>query len=64
VPDDLLSIDNFALVSGLSIHALRHYDDVGVLKPAWVDPATVCYEAGPTGFDLHRLLRSMEWPAT
>jgi transposase len=24
----------------------------------------VCYEAGPTGFGLYRLLRSMGWPVT
>lgn len=38
--DDLLSIGVFALVSGLSIHALRHYDELGLLRPAVVDPAT------------------------
>ncbi len=36
--DDLLSIGGFALLSGLSIPALRHYDEVGVLKPARIDP--------------------------
>ncbi|MEU6713170.1 MerR family transcriptional regulator [Nonomuraea sp. NPDC046802] len=38
--DDLLSIGAFALVSGLSIHALRHYDELGLLRPAVVDPVT------------------------
>ncbi|MEN3537506.1 VOC family protein [Microbispora sp. ZYX-F-249] len=38
--DDLLSIGVFALVSGLSIHALRHYDELGLLRPAVVDPVT------------------------
>lgn len=38
--EDLLSIGVFALVSGLSINALRHYDELGLLKPAFVDPAT------------------------
>ena len=38
--DDLLSIGVFALVSGLSINALRHYDELGLLKPAFVDPGT------------------------
>lgn len=38
--DKLLSIGGFALVSGLSITALRYYDEVGVLKPAFVDPIT------------------------
>jgi DNA-binding transcriptional MerR regulator/predicted enzyme related to lactoylglutathione lyase len=38
--DELLSIGVFALVSGLSINALRHYDEVGLLRPAYVDPVT------------------------
>jgi len=37
---DLLGIGAFALASGLSIGALRHYDEVGLLRPAFVDPAT------------------------
>jgi MerR HTH family regulatory protein len=37
---DLLSIGMFAIVSGLSINALRHYDDLGLLQPAFVDPHT------------------------
>lgn len=37
---DLLNIGGFSLVSGLSITALRHYDEVGILAPAWVDPST------------------------
>lgn len=38
--DDLLSIGGFSLVCGLSVTALRYYDEIGVLTPAWVDPAT------------------------
>jgi DNA-binding transcriptional MerR regulator len=38
--DNLLGIGGFALLTGLSIHALRHYDEVGLLRPAVVDPAT------------------------
>jgi hypothetical protein len=37
---DLLGIGAFALASGLSIHALRHYDEVGLVRPASVDPVT------------------------
>ena len=37
---DLLSIGTFSLFSGLSINALRHYDEVDLLRPASVDPAT------------------------
>ena len=35
--DDILSIGRFARLSGLSIGALRHYDDLGLLVPAEVD---------------------------
>lgn len=38
--DNLLGIGGFALLSGLSLHALRHYDEVGLLRPAVVDQAT------------------------
>jgi DNA-binding transcriptional MerR regulator len=35
---ELMTIGSFARISGLSIHTLRHYDDVGLLEPAEVDP--------------------------
>lgn len=35
--DDLVTIGTFSMLSGLSVAALRHYDEVGVLKPATVD---------------------------
>jgi DNA-binding transcriptional MerR regulator len=38
--DDLLSIGRFARLSGLTVGALRHYDAVGLLPPARVDPQT------------------------
>jgi DNA-binding transcriptional MerR regulator len=38
--DELMEIGRFATASGLSVDALRHYDEVGVLKPASVDPRT------------------------
>jgi DNA-binding transcriptional MerR regulator len=38
--DDLMEIGQFAAASGLTVAALRHYDDVGMLKPAEVDPKT------------------------
>jgi DNA-binding transcriptional MerR regulator len=37
---DLFSIGDFSRVSHLSVKALRHYHDVGLLEPAAVDPAT------------------------
>jgi DNA-binding transcriptional MerR regulator len=38
--DDLLLIGRFARLSGVSIGALRHYHELGLLEPAHVDPAT------------------------
>jgi DNA-binding transcriptional MerR regulator len=38
--DDLLPIGRFAAATGLTITALRHYDDEGILRPADVDPVT------------------------
>lgn len=35
--DELLTIGRFARLTGLSTHALRHYDEVGLLSPAVVD---------------------------
>jgi DNA-binding transcriptional MerR regulator len=43
---ELLSIGRFARLSGLSIGALRHYDEVGVLRPARVN--------GDTGYRSYR----------
>ena len=37
---DLLPIGRFARSTGLTVRALRHYDLVGVLRPAHVDAAT------------------------
>ena len=38
--DDLLPIGRFARLAGLTVGALRHYDQEGVLRPAVVDPVT------------------------
>jgi DNA-binding transcriptional MerR regulator len=40
VADDLVTIGTFAVLSGLTVNALRHYDEVGLLRPADVDPQT------------------------
>lgn len=37
---DLLVIGRFARLAGLSVGALRHYDEVDLLRPARVDPET------------------------
>jgi DNA-binding transcriptional MerR regulator len=48
---ELVSIGDFARVSGLSPRALRLYDELGLLIPARVDPDTGYrwYDAGQTG---------------
>jgi DNA-binding transcriptional MerR regulator len=38
--DTLVAIGDFSKMSYLSVKALRHYHDVGLLEPADVDPAT------------------------
>ena len=38
--DDLLTIGRFARLAGLSVGALRHYDELDLLRPARVDRAT------------------------
>lgn len=36
----LLSIGRFGRLAGLSVGALRHYDELDLLRPAWIDPET------------------------
>jgi DNA-binding transcriptional MerR regulator len=38
--DALVSIGDFSKMTYLSVKALRHYHDVGLLEPAYIDPAT------------------------
>jgi DNA-binding transcriptional MerR regulator len=38
--DALLSIGRFGRLCGLSVGALRHYDELGLLSPARIDPET------------------------
>jgi DNA-binding transcriptional MerR regulator len=44
--DELMAIGRFARLSGLSVGTLRHYDEVGLLRPAEVD--------GDTGYRRYR----------
>ncbi|CAM5603375.1 MerR family transcriptional regulator [Streptomyces violaceorubidus] len=50
------SIGEMARDSGLGVSALRFYDRVGVLVPAWVDPASGYRWYGPEQLDEARLL--------
>lgn len=36
----MLKIGDFSKLSSLSIRMLRHYDEIGLLKPASIDPST------------------------
>ena len=38
--DDLLTTGRFARLAGLSVGALRHYDELDLLRPARTDPFT------------------------
>ena len=63
--DDLLPIGRFARVSGLSIGALRHYDEVSLLRPAVVDRDTGYRRYRAEGLAVARLiarLRDLEVP--
>ena len=42
-----LSIGDLARATGLTVRALRHYQDLGLLAPAGVDPATRYRAYGP-----------------
>jgi DNA-binding transcriptional MerR regulator len=36
--DELMTIGRFARLNGVSVGTLRHYDEIGLLQPASVDP--------------------------
>jgi len=35
-----LSVGQVARLAGITVRTLHHYDELGLLRPAWVDPAT------------------------
>ncbi|MBC9822806.1 MerR family transcriptional regulator [Terrabacter sp. MAHUQ-38] len=59
--DELVPIGRFARLTGLSIHALRHYDEVDLLRPAEVDPDNGYrrYAGGQT--QTARLIADLRW---
>jgi DNA-binding transcriptional MerR regulator len=54
--DDLLNIGAFASATGLTVPALRHYDDIGLLRPAEVDTGTGYRRYRPVQLDDARLI--------
>ena len=59
--DELLTIGQFAHLSGLSIHALRHYDDVGLLAPVQIDPVSGYRRYRLDQVRPARLIRALRW---
>jgi DNA-binding transcriptional MerR regulator len=62
---ELMTIGRFARLTGLTVKGLRHYDEVGLLRPAAVDPKTGyrSYEAGQAErARTIRMLRRLEFP--
>jgi DNA-binding transcriptional MerR regulator len=59
--EELMTIGRFAQLSGLSIHALRHYDDVGLLEPAVVDADTGYRRYRRGQIPRARLISSLRW---
>lgn len=57
--EELLSIGSFAMLVGLSVTALRYYDQVGVLKPARVDPHTGYRSYRPDQVRQARVIRAL-----
>jgi DNA-binding transcriptional MerR regulator len=61
----LMPIGRFARLTGLSVKALRHYDELGLLRPASVDPSSG-YRSYTTAqverAETIRLLRRLELP--
>ena len=63
IPNDLISIGEFAKQTQLSIKALRLYHDKGLLEPAYIDPFTNYRYYASTQVDIAnyiRLLREMD----
>jgi effector-binding domain-containing protein len=63
--DDLLPIGRFARATRLSVKALRHYDELGLLRPAFVDPSSgyrYYRPAQANQAEAIRILRSVDMP--
>ncbi len=57
----VFQIGEFSHLAQLSVRVLRHYDEIGLLPPAEIDPVTGYryYEAGQLG-DVHRIVAMKE----
>lgn len=62
---NLIPIGRFSRVTRLSIKALRHYDEAGLLTPAWVDPSSgyrYYTYAQASQAEVIRVMRSLDLP--
>jgi predicted enzyme related to lactoylglutathione lyase len=59
--DELMTIGRFANLSCVSVHALRHYDEVGLLAPAEVDGDSGYRRYRADQIQRVRLIRSLRW---
>ncbi|MFE0154482.1 MerR family transcriptional regulator [Nonomuraea sp. NPDC059007] len=59
--DEVVTIGRFARLTGLSIGTLRHYDEVGLLSPASVDPATGYRRYRRSQAGRARRIRTLRW---
>jgi DNA-binding transcriptional MerR regulator len=59
--DELMAIGRFARLSGLSIHTLRHYDDVDLLTPADVDANSGYRRYRKRQVPQARLIAALRW---
>lgn len=55
--DELVTIGPFSMLTGLSIATLRHYDDIGLLRPAEIDPRTSYRRYSYAQIDVARRIR-------
>ncbi|RHA38982.1 MerR family transcriptional regulator [Cellulomonas rhizosphaerae] len=58
---DEIPIGRFGRLCGLSVHTLRHYDDVGLLVPARVDESTGYRWYRADQLERARQIRSLRW---
>lgn len=58
----LMSIGGFALESGLTVPALRYYDEIKLLEPATVDPSSGYRRYHPDQARKIHILRTLELP--
>lgn len=56
-----MTIGRFARISGLSVHTLRHYDDIGLLAPAAVDPSSGYRRYRRDQVRQARIIQALRW---